>query len=223
MEALKVSDFRLIAGIGERFEAGFDKFTDAPAKDGLFAEEVGFGFFGEGGFQNSGPGATNAARIRKSEFLCFACGVLLYGKKARSTAAFGKDFADAMARSFGSDHGNVNIRGRLDGAEANIKAVGEHQRFARFEVWRDGLDVKFFLFRIRRENHDDVSPCRGFGGRVDDKTVFFRLCSGGAAFWQADADIAAAIAQVQRVGMALGAVTNDCDFLRLDKREVRIL
>src|SRR5215467_1185260 len=146
MEAFEVSDFRLIACICERFEAGFDKFADASAKDGLFAEEVGFGFFGEGGFQNASPGAANAAGIRKSEFLCFACGVLLYGKKARSTAAFGKDFADAMARRFGSDHGNVNIRGRLDRAEANIKAVSEHQRFARLEIWRDGFDVKFFLF-----------------------------------------------------------------------------
>ncbi len=60
-------------------------------------------------------------------------------------------------------------------------------------------------------------------GVVDDEAVFFGFGAGGAAFRQADADVAAAVAQIQRVCVALRAVADDCDFFRLDKGEIRVL
>ena len=61
VEALEVGDFGLVAGFDERFESCFDQFADAAAEDGLFAEEIGLGFLGEGGFENAGARAAEAA------------------------------------------------------------------------------------------------------------------------------------------------------------------
>ena len=54
VEAFEIGDFRLIARFGERFETRFDQSADTAAEDGLFAEKIRFGFFGESGFENTG-------------------------------------------------------------------------------------------------------------------------------------------------------------------------
>jgi len=92
VQAFEIGDFRLIAGFSECFESGFDQGADTAAEHGLFAEKVGFGFFGERGFENSGAGAANATRVRERKSFSVAAGVLLDREEARSTAAFGEDF-----------------------------------------------------------------------------------------------------------------------------------
>ena len=113
VHALEVGDFGLIACGDERFKAGFDQFADAAAEDGLLAEEIGFGFFGESGFEDAGACTAESFGIRERESFGVAAGVLFNGDQRGRAAAFGKDFADAMAGSFGRDHGDVDTRGRL--------------------------------------------------------------------------------------------------------------
>ena len=81
----------------------------------MFAEEIGLGFFGEGGFQNAGACAAQPLGVRERERFGFAAGVLLDGEKCGRAAAFGENFADAMAGRFRRDHGDVHRLGRLDG------------------------------------------------------------------------------------------------------------
>ena len=54
METFEVGDFGGVAGFGQGFETGADQFADAAAEHGLFAEEIAFGFFAEGGFDDAG-------------------------------------------------------------------------------------------------------------------------------------------------------------------------
>ena len=81
----------------------------------------------------------------------------------RNADAFGEQFAHAMARRLGRDHGNIDVGGRRDLPEVNIEAVGEHQGLAGGEVRRDVARVEVALHVIGNQDHHHV------GG----------LCSGG--------------------------------------------
>ena len=60
VDALEIGHFRLVAGLDEGLKAGLDQGADAAAEDDLLAEQIGFGFFGEGGFDDARPGAADA-------------------------------------------------------------------------------------------------------------------------------------------------------------------
>ncbi len=56
VHTLEVRDLGLIASLDQRVEARLDQFRHTTAQHGLFAEQVGFGFLGEGGFQHARAG-----------------------------------------------------------------------------------------------------------------------------------------------------------------------
>ena len=85
----------------------------------------------------------------------------------------------------------------------------------------DLLAIELRLLGVGRENHDDVGPLGSLRGRVHGEAFFFGFGARGAAFWKADADADAAVAQIERVRVALRAVADDGDFLGLDESEVR--
>src|SRR5580704_4115960 len=101
-----------------------------------------------------------------------------------------------MAGSLGRDHGDVNTRRRLDGAEADVETVREHERFAFGEMRLDLFAVEFGLFSVGRENHDDVGPRGGLRGSVYREALFFRFGARGAAFGEPNADAYAAVAKI---------------------------
>ena len=59
VQALEISDFRLVAGVGQRLESGSDQLGGAAAKHGLLAEQIGLGLFAETRLDRSG------ARLRR--------------------------------------------------------------------------------------------------------------------------------------------------------------
>src|ERR1051326_5101280 len=164
------------------------------------------------------PPSVNTSRTR-----CPGAFGLLDRQQSGGTAALREHFADAMPGSFRRHHGYVNGRGGIDGAEANVETVSKHQRLARLKIWRNGFVIKFLLLGIGHEDHDDIGPCGGIRGRLDGETVFFRFGPRGARFRQTHADVAAAVAQIQRVRVALRTVTEYGDLFRLNKREVCVL
>src|SRR3989442_5443218 len=220
VHALEIGDFGLIASLDERVEARLDERADAATEDGLLAEQVGLGLFGEGGFDYAGAGAADSAGVRKRKLLGFAGGILLDGQQARRAAAFDEDFADAVARRFRSNHGHIHSGRGLDRAEANVEAVGEHQHFARREMRLNGIVVEGGLLGVRHKNHDDVSPSGGLGRSHNGKAIVFSFRARVALFRQADAHVDAAVAQVEGVGVTLRAVTDDGDFLSLNQRQI---
>src|SRR5260370_17853336 len=85
----------------------------------------------------------------------------------------------------------------------------------------NGLAVELRLLGVRSENHNHISPGRSLRGRVDGQPFLFGFGAGSATFRETNADRDAAIAQVQRVGVALRPVTNDGDLFRLNEGKVR--
>jgi hypothetical protein len=87
--------------------------------------------------------------------------------------------------------------------------VGEHQRVARLEVRRDVLLVDLALDRVGQRHHDHVGFGAGFGVAQHAQPVGFGLGPALAARVETDAHIHAAVAQVERMGVALAAVAEN--------------
>ena len=79
MQAFEVGHFWGVACFGQGFEAGFDQFNHAAAQYGLFAEEVGFGFFTEVGFNHAAFGTAVGCGVRQGDVACFAAFILVNG------------------------------------------------------------------------------------------------------------------------------------------------
>ena len=142
--------------------------------------------------------------------------------QARHAGAFLEHFADAMARRLRRDHRHVDALGRRDPAEADREAVREHQHLAGREVRRDLLLEQIRLHQIGHEDHDHVGPLRG-GRRLERReAVLFRRLPAAAARPHADADVGAAVLQVQRVRVALRAVADHGDAPRQDRVQVNV-
>ena len=223
MHALEIGDFGLIASLDERVEARLDERADAATEDGLLAEQVGLGLFGEGGFDYAGAGAANAAGVRKRKLLGFAGGILLDGQQARRAAAFDEDFADAVARRFRSNHGHIHKWRRDNLSKMNVEAVREHQRLPGAKMRFDGSLVDSLLCFVRQKNHDHVGNFRRLLDRHHGKPVFFCAHRRGTAGVSCHADIHAAVAHVERMRMSLAAVSDNCDFLGFDQAGVAVL
>jgi hypothetical protein len=98
--------------------------------------------------------------------------------------------------------------------------VREHQRLARLHVGLDLGVVDLGGGLVGREVHDDVGPLGDVGDGEPTTRPASSAFFAGRAGAQADADLDAGVLEVERVGVALRAVADDGDFLRLDKREV---
>ena len=59
MQAFKIGDLRLVTRFDQRLESRLDQLAYAAAQHGLFAEQIGFGFLGEGGLDNAGAGGAD--------------------------------------------------------------------------------------------------------------------------------------------------------------------
>ena len=128
-----------------------------------------------------------------------------------------------MAGGLGRDQRDVDAGGRRDGAEADVEAVREHQGLAGGEVGLDVGVVDLGGGLVGREVHDDVGPLADLGDGVDDEAGFAGALGVGRVGAEADADIDAGVLEVEGVGVALRAVADDGDFLRLDEGEVCVL
>ncbi len=130
VEHFEVGALGLIAGLDEGFVAGLDERADAAAEHGLLAEEIGLGLFLERGLEHPGAGAADALEVAEGEGVGVAGCVLVDGDEAGNAAAFGEDFAHAMAGSLGSGHAHVDAGGGNDGLEVNVEAMREEQHLA---------------------------------------------------------------------------------------------
>ena len=125
----------LVAGLGQGLEAGLDQRGDAAAEHGLLAEEVRLGLLREGRLDDARPRAADALGVGER-----ASARLAARRPGGRRAAPGvpwpslKTSRTRWPGRLGRDHRHVDARGRLDGAEADVEAVGEHQRLAGLQV-----------------------------------------------------------------------------------------
>src|SRR5579883_1602170 len=203
MQAFEIGKLRLIAGFDQGLKASLDESGGASAEDSLLAKEIGFGLFLEGGFKHSRAGAADSFCIRKRKSWRVAAGILLDSDETGRSAAFSKDFANAMAGSFGRCEEYIDTGGRLNSAVANVKSVREGESLARLQVLLDLAFVKGRLSFVGRENHDDVAPCSGIGDRNNFEAGLLCFINGFAACGQTDTHLYAGILEVKGVSVSL--------------------
>src|ERR1035438_4280020 len=93
----------------------------------------------------------------------------------------------------------------------NVEAVREHQRLARREVRRDVLVIQIALNVVGYQDHYDVGGLCGLGRGQNFEAGGLRLGARLAAFIQPHHHVDAGIPQVQRMRVALAAVSDNRD------------
>ncbi len=222
MDALEISISRIIACFHQGIKTSLHQSAYAAAQNCLLAKEVRLGLDTEGGLQKTGARAADSKTVCKRKIKGLSGIVLLNRNKAGSSLAgliFG---TDSVARSLRSNHGDVNIGRRHDASEMNVEAVSEHQHVALFQVRLDIFFVQLSLLFIIDQDHDNVSLLCSFRRGKDFKTLLLCSLPGSGTFIETDDDVASRFFQVQRVGVSLAAVTDDCDCLAFQKGKVAI-
>ena len=222
VQALEVRHFRRVACFDQRLEAGLDQLDGTAAQHGLLAEQVGFGFFTEVGFDDAGTAAAVRCRVRQRDVACRARLVLRNRDQVRHAATLRIRAANRVARCLRRDHDHVEVGARDHRAVVDVEAVRECQRRALLDVRVDFLRVHVGDLLVRQQHHHDVGALHRFRDFLDRQACVFGLAPRRAALAQADRHVHAAVLQVQRVCMALRAVADDRDLLALDEGEVSV-
>ena len=217
MQALEIGHLRGIAGLHQSFEAGLHQGRAAAAQHRLLAEQIRFRLFPEAGFDDARPPGADGAGIGERQLLGLAAGVARHGDQAGHAAALDIGGPHRVARPFGRNHDDVQIRPRFDQLEVDVEPVGERQGRAflqvRFERFRIQLRLKF----VRGENHHQIRPRRRLAGLGHPEAGALRLGPGAGAGAQPHRQLRhPGVSQVVGMGMPLGAVADDRDLPILD-------
>src|SRR5439155_3111705 len=223
VHALEVGDLRLVSGLAERLEPALDEGRNAAAQHRLLSKEVGFRLLGEGRLDDAGARTADALGVGERGLLRLAARVLMDGEKPRSALALDEDLAYAMTGNLGRDQREVDVLGGVDGAEADVEAVREHQGLPRTERRLHRLAVELRLAGVGGQDHDDVGFRRRAGRGKDTESLGLRPCARAASVGQAYHHLLAAVAEVQGVGVPLAAVAEDGNPQPAAVLEVRIL
>ena len=105
----------------------------------------------------------------------------------------------------------------------DVEAVSEGQGSARLQVRLDVLLVHGGLVLIGQQDHDHVGLGDGLADRLDLKALLLGELDGLGGRAQADDHVNAGVAQVQRMRVALGAVTEDGDLLAIEHGQIGVL
>ena len=98
----------------------------------------------------------------------------------------------------------------------------EHQHIAGLEVGLDVLLVHCSLLLIVDQDHDDIRKLSSLSSIVNRQALCLCLSLGLGTFIQTYDNIASGFLEVERMCMALAAVTDDGNSLSLENRQVAI-
>jgi hypothetical protein len=124
--------------------------------------------------------------------------------------------ADDVAGALGGDHDDIDIGGRDHGLEVNGEAVGKEESLPPGQVRADIAVIDIGDLRIRHGDEDDIAALDGLGGIDDLEAFLLGHRAGFAARVEADDDLDAAILEIERMGVALGAEADDGAGLALE-------
>ena len=99
--------------------------------------------------------------------------------------------------------------------------MGEQHRGTRREVRLDVLGEHLRLHLVGQQDRDELRARDGVGHGANREAGRLRLAPGGRALAQADLDLDAGVAQVERMGMALAPVADDRN-LAVEQAEVAV-
>src|SRR5699024_343365 len=169
------------------------------------------------------PSAAESSRVRQHQVTALTLGILISCDQARNALAVNELTTNQVAWALWRNHADGDVVGWLDQIEVNVKTVTEEQCIALFQVWLNVIGKDLRLGGIRSQDHDDIGPLGCICNRLYFKASFFCLDRGLGAVAQANDYLYARVAQVLRVRVALGAVTNNSDLAALDDRQISIV
>ena len=223
MADLEVGDFRLVAGVGEDLEAHFNKLVHAAHEHILLAEQIGLGLLGEGGLDGACAQSAQSLGVSQAQRPGLAIRILLHSHDDRNATAGGVLTTNDVARALRGDHEHRMILGRLDVAVVDVEAVSESNSCARLDVRLDVIGPDGALVLIRSQNHDDIGLSSSFRNGLDFQTLLLGVLDGLGGRTQANDDVHTGIAQVQRMSVTLGTVTDDGNLLTFEDREIAVV
>ncbi len=118
-----------------------------------------------------------------------AGGVLVDRHQAGDAAAFLVLASDQVAGALGRNHADVNAGWRLDLAEVDREAMGEHQHVAGGDPVGDLGGPDLGLLLIRQQDHHQIAATGGFGDVEHLEPGRFGLGAAGGIGAQADDDV----------------------------------
>ena len=101
--------------------------------------------------------------------------------------------------------------------------MGKGQRRAFLDVGFDFAAIDVGDVLVRQQDHDEICGLDRVGDVLHFQTGLLGLVPRSTTLAQADGNLHAGVLEVQCVGMALRAVTQDGDLLSLDQTQVRVL
>src|SRR5690554_522529 len=223
VQTLKVRHFQSVARFGQGFETGFNQLNRATTQNRLLTEQVGFSFIFEGGFDDTGTAAADAAGVGQGYVLGVAGSVLEDRDQIRNTAALGELGAYSVARRLRSNHDHVQVFARNDLVVVDSKTVSERQGSALLQVRLDFVAVQLGLELVRSQHYNNVGGSNGRSHVAGLQAVGFSLGDGGRAGTQTNHYVYTGVLQVARVRVALGAEAQNGNFLALDDGKITIL
>ena len=221
--ALEIGHLRRIAGLDQGLESGEDQRGEPAAQHGLLAEQIGLAFLAERRLDDPGPAAADRRGVTQRDFERVAGRVLLDRDEAGNAAAAQVLRAHRVARPLRRDHEHVHVGTRLDQTEMDAEAVRESERRAFTHVGAQLAGIEGGLQFVGRQHHDDVRPFGGLCRIHHAQSRLLGLLDRSRAGPQRHDDfLDPAVAQIVGMRMALAAVADDCDLLRLDQVHVGI-
>ncbi len=174
-KTLEVGTLGLVAGLDEGLVARLDERGHAAAENGLLAEEVSLGLFGERRLEHAGARGADGVGVGQRDALGVAGGVLFDRDQGRHAAALEVGATHEVPGSLGSDHGDVNVGWWFNQVKADVEAVREQQALARGQVRGNRLVVGALLLGVGHQHHDHVSLGAGVGDGEHAKSGVFGL------------------------------------------------
>ena len=101
--------------------------------------------------------------------------------------------------------------------------MGEGDGRARLDVRLDVVGPDGALVLIRSQDHDDVGLSGGFRNGLDFQALLLGLLDGLGGRTQADDHVDTGVTQVQRMGVALGTVTDNGHLLAIEHGQIGVL
>ena len=135
VQALEVSHFRGVASFNQGVEAVLDQLRQATAEHNLLTEQVGFGFFLEGGFDDASASTTETSTVRQGQLQGVTGVVLVNGNQLRNATASNELAAYGVTWTLRCQHRNVDVFWWVDETEVDVEAVGEQQQVAFAQIW----------------------------------------------------------------------------------------
>ena len=203
MQALEIRHFWGVASFNQSLVAHLDQFHRTTAQHGLFAEQIGFGFFTEIGFDDAGFAATICHGVTQGQITGFAALVLVDGHQMGNATALGVSRTHGVTRRFGRHHPHIQIGTGHHLVVMHIETVGKSQRSTLLHMGCHVVGVDLGNLLVWQQNHHHIS---GFDGVIDFHHIqasFANLVPRCATFAQTDHDFDAAVVQVLRMGVSL--------------------